>query len=66
MKNNSKMNSNRYSLTSLKQAVKYLFKNFFFKIDSQIFRQIIDIFMGTDPAPFFANLFSSFIVSLIH
>ena len=42
-KKDSKMNNNCYSLTSLKQTVKYLDQNCFFK---------------TDPAPFLANLFS--------
>ena len=41
----------------LKKAVSYLLDNFFFKVGNVIFRQIIGIPMGSDPAPFFANLF---------
>ena len=42
---------------SLKNAVKYLITNSYFTVGSKIFRQIIGIPMGSDPAPFFANLF---------
>ena len=35
-------------------------KNSFFQVRSKIFRQIIGIPMGSDPAPFFANLFLFF------
>ena len=45
---------------SLKNAVKYLITNSFFTVGSKIFRQIIGIPMGSDPAPFFANLFLYF------
>ena len=48
---------NLYYLTSIKQAGKYLLENCFFKVDSHIFRQVIGILMGLDPAPFFINLF---------
>ena len=41
----------------IKDAVKYLLSNCFFTVGSKIFRQIIGIPMGSDPAPFFANLF---------
>ena len=51
------VNSNHYSLTSLTQAVKYLLDKCFFKVGSQIFWQVIRIAMGSDPAPFYANLF---------
>ena len=44
----------------LKNAVSYLLSNCFFTIGSKIFRQIIGIPMGSDPAPFFANLFLYF------
>ena len=57
VKKNSKMNGNFYSLGSLKNAVKYLLDNSFFQVGNNIFRQIIGIPMGSDPAPFFANLF---------
>ena len=41
----------------LKTAVRYLIGNSFFTVGDFIFRQIIGIPMGSDPAPFFANLF---------
>ena len=34
--------------------------NSFFQVGSEIFRQVIGIPMGSDPAPFFANLFLFF------
>ena len=34
---NNMMNVNRYSFTSVKQAVKYLLENCFFNVGSQIF-----------------------------
>ena len=34
---NNMMNGNRYSLTSVKKAVKYLLENCFFNVGSQIF-----------------------------
>ena len=57
-KNNRKKNGNHYSLTSIKQAVKFL-ENCFFKVDSQIFYQNIGIPMNSEPPTFFANLFHS-------
>ena len=42
---------------SIKAAVKYLMENCYFTIGNKLFRQIIGIPMGSDPAPFFANLF---------
>ena len=41
----------------IKEAVAYLVSNSYLTIGSKIFRQIIGIPMGSDPAPFFANLF---------
>ena len=46
-----------FTKSSLKNATKYLIENCFFKLGSKIFKQIIGIPMGSDPAPFFANLF---------
>ena len=46
-----------FSKTSFKEAVKYLMSNCFFTIGSLLFRQVIGIHMGSDPAPFMANLF---------
>ena len=44
----------------IKSAVKYLLDNCFFKVGNFLFRQRIGIPMGSDPAPFFANLFLYF------
>ena len=46
-----------FTQKSLKQATKYLLKNCYFQPGNKIFKQIIGIPMGSDPAPFFANLF---------
>jgi len=46
-----------FTMNSLKEAVKYLIENCYFTLGSYILRQIIGIPMGSDPAPFFANLF---------
>ena len=43
-----------------KDAVAYLLLNCYFIVGSKIFCQIIGIPMGSDPAPFFANLFLYF------
>ena len=39
------------------RALKYLLDNCHFKFGNKFFRQIIGIPMGSDPAPYFANLF---------
>ena len=44
----------------LKDAVTYLMENCYFTVGKDLFRQIIGIPMGSDPAPFFANLFLYF------
>ena len=49
-----------FDCTKMKAAVAYLLDNCFFKIGNKLFRQIIGIPMGSDPAPFFANLFLYF------
>ena len=60
MKNNSKMNSNRYFLTSLKQTVKHLLeKFFFFKVISQVFLQLIVVPMTADTPHSFSTYFYS-------
>lgn len=38
-------------------AVSFLIRNCYFKLGDKLFRQDIGIPMGSDPAPFFANLF---------
>ena len=37
--------------------MEYLLDNFYFKVGDSLFRQIIGIPMGSDPAPYFANLY---------
>ena len=39
------------------KAVDYLVRNSYFKLGNKLFRQVIGIPMGSDPAPAFANLF---------
>ena len=41
----------------VKGCIKYLLNNCFFTVGNYLFRQQIGIPMGSDPAPFFANLF---------
>ena len=43
-----------------KDVVKYLIESCYFTIDNLLFRQSIGMPMGSDPAPFFANLFLFF------
>jgi len=50
----------KFDKITLKAAIKYLLENSYFKLGDSIFRQIIGIPMGSDPAPFFANLFLYF------
>jgi hypothetical protein len=49
-----------YSKEDVKKAVTYLINNAYFRVGNAIFRQKIGIPMGSDPAPFFANLFLFF------
>ena len=46
-----------FNKCSIKKAVIYLLQNCFFTVGKALFRQRIGIPMGSDPAPFFANLF---------
>lgn len=48
-----------FDKSSLKEAIKFLLHNCFFSFGNIIMKQIIGIPMGSDPAPFFANLFLS-------
>ena len=52
-------NSNRLTFTNstLKHAIKYLLDDSYFSFGNKIFKQVIGIPMGSDPAPFLANLF---------
>ena len=58
VKDNSRMKGIKYSKSSIKDAIKFLLENCYFNVGSLLFRQVIGIPMGSDPAPFFANLFS--------
>ena len=49
-----------YSLQEITSCLEFLINNSFFQVASKIFRQVIGIPMGSDPAPFFANLFLFF------
>ena len=51
--------STLYTKDSIINAVSYLIKNCYFKLGDKLFRQDIGIPMGSDPAPAFANLFST-------
>ena len=42
---------------TIKEGIKYLLENCYFTIGNTIFRQIIGIPMGTDPAPFMTDLY---------
>ena len=46
-----------FSQDSFKEALRYLMESCFFSFGDMIFRQAIGIPMGSDPAPFMANLF---------
>ncbi len=46
-----------YSANVVKACLKFLTKNAYFRVGNLVFRQVIGIPMGSDPAPFFANLF---------
>ena len=54
--NNSKAKI-KFDITLVKEALEYLIKNCFFTFGNKVFRQVIGIPMGSDPAPFMANLF---------
>ena len=54
---NSKSSSHCYTKESVINAVSFLIRNCYFKFGDKLFRQDIGIPMGSDPAPFFANLF---------
>ena len=47
----------KYDLDKILKAIKFLLDNCHFKCGNKLFRQIIGIPMGSDPAPYFANLF---------
>ena len=56
--NTKKNNDNvSFSWEKFKKAISFLMDNCYFKMGSKIFRQVIGIPMGSDPAPFMANLY---------
>ena len=50
---------NKFNVESIIECCKFLVSNAYFRIGDAIFRQTIGIPMGSDPAPFFANLYLS-------
>ena len=46
-----------YDKTKIKLAIRYFMSNCYFVFGNRVFKQDIGIPMGSDPAPFFANLF---------
>ena len=54
---NSYRSGLRFDRIAVKDAIKYLMSNCFFTLGNKIFQQVIGIPMGSDPAPFMANLF---------
>ena len=53
----SSKKDNLYTKEQIKESLRYLIDNSFFSVGSDLFKQVIGIPMGSDPAPFFANLF---------
>ena len=47
----------KYDLDKILKAIKFLQDNCHFTFGNKLFRQIVGIPMGSDPAPYFANLF---------
>ena len=54
---NNKSSLYTFTKESIINAVSFLIRNCYFKFGDKLFRQDIGIPMGSDPAPFFANLF---------
>ena len=46
-----------FNKVRLKESVRFLINNSYFQLGECLFQQVIGIPMGSDPAPFFANLF---------
>ena len=53
----SSVSSLSFNIDSVKNAIKYLMSNCYFTCGDCVFRQVIGIPMGSDPASFMANLF---------
>ena len=56
-KTSESKNGLKFTIANVKEAITYLLDNCYFNVGDQIFKQRIGIPMGSDPAPFFANLF---------
>ena len=52
-----KVSCPKFTKDSIGKSVEYLVTNCFFRFGNKLFRQDIGIPMGSDPAPYFANLF---------
>ena len=46
-----------FTKLTLKQSVKLLLNNWFFKFGNKVFQQVIGILMGSDPALLFESFF---------
>ena len=46
-----------FDADKVKECLTFLIRNAYFRVGDRVFRQVIGIPMGSDPAPFFANLF---------
>ena len=53
----TKTNKRIMDKAQIKNAITYLLDNCYFTVGDNVFKQVIGIPMGTDPAPFMANLF---------
>ena len=53
----SKDSKDPYTMEDIISVLNYVIDNAFFQVGDKVFRQIIGIPMGSDPAPFIANLF---------
>ena len=50
----------KFSSSMVKECLKFLIDNAYFQVGNHIFKQTIGIPIGSDPAPFFANLFLAY------
>ena len=58
--NRMSRNKQLYDAEKVKSVLEYLVNNYYFLVGNTLFRQIIGITMGSDRAPFLANLYLSF------
>ena len=57
VKSSSSGRGTTYSKSQIKKPLDYLINNCYSTVGTKLFKQIIGTPMGSDPAPFFANLF---------